>query len=144
MSVAAILDQLERVKQTAPGRWLAKCPAHEDRSPSISIRELEDGRCLIHDFGGCETAEVLEALGMTLSDLFPARLAGNGPAGGFARSHSSIPARDLLDVLSAEISIVTTVGADMLANRTISEVDWQRLASAVARIQRAREHAYGQ
>ena len=70
MSAAAkVLDRLARVKQTGPGRWIASCPAHEDRSPSLSIREIDD-RLLIHDFGGCDTGDVLAALGLNISDLF--------------------------------------------------------------------------
>jgi hypothetical protein len=37
------------------------CPAHDDRSPSLSVREL-NGRTLVHDFGGCEQARVIDAL----------------------------------------------------------------------------------
>ena len=61
------------------GRWTAKCPAHEDRSPSLSIRETSDCRVLLHCFAGCETQDVLSAVGLTFSDLFPEsdrRLAG--------------------------------------------------------------------
>jgi hypothetical protein len=58
-----ILDRLEHVKQTGLRRWVARCSAHEDRSPSLSTRELDDGRVLLHDFGGCETEGVLAALG---------------------------------------------------------------------------------
>ncbi|MDE2264100.1 MAG: hypothetical protein KGL45_16380 [Gammaproteobacteria bacterium] len=67
MSAAAtVLDRLDGVRQSGPGRWLARCPAHEDRSPSLSIRELDDGRVLLHDFGGCDTQAVLDALGKAL------------------------------------------------------------------------------
>ena len=84
MSAAALLGSLERVKQTGPGRWLARCPARDDRSPSLSIRELDDGRVLLHDFAGCSTEDVMEALGLTLSDLFEAPLAHSRP-----RTHGS-------------------------------------------------------
>lgn len=138
MSAAAkLLDRLERVKPTAPGRWLARCPAHEDRAPSLSIRELDDGRVLLHDFGGCETGNVLAALGLTLADLF------EKPLGNFQPTHSRIPARDLLEILSEETSVVANVAADILAKKSISEADWQRLAQAAARIGRARDHARG-
>jgi len=54
MSAAAkLLEHLQCVKQTASDRWLACCPSHPDRSPSLSIRKLDDGRVLVHDFGGC-------------------------------------------------------------------------------------------
>jgi hypothetical protein len=136
-----LLDRLERVKQTGPGRWLARCPAHQDRSPSLSIRELDDGRLLLHDFGGCETGDVLAALGLHLTDLF------ERPLGNFAPSHSRIPARDLLELISAETSVVVLIAADMLADmidkRTLREQDWQRLARAAARIGQARDHIHG-
>ncbi len=143
MSAAKLLDRLERVKQTGPGRWVACCPAHEDRSPSLSIRELEDGRCLLHDFGGCDTEAVLTALGLTMSDLFPERLPGSGPATGYSPSHSRIPARDLLELVSEEVSLIAIIASDFLERRSITETDWHRLAQAVGRVGRARDHAYG-
>lgn len=76
MSAATLIDRLSAVRQTAPGKWLARCPAHEDRSPSLSIRELEDGRVLLHDFGGCDTGAVLASLGLEMGALFPERLPG--------------------------------------------------------------------
>jgi DNA primase len=53
MKVDAFLDKLTKVKRTGNGTWLACCPAHEDRSPSMSVRELDDGRVLVHCFAGC-------------------------------------------------------------------------------------------
>jgi hypothetical protein len=49
----------------------ACCPAHDDISPSLSIREVDDGRILIHCFSGCEVHSVVAAVGLELSDLFP-------------------------------------------------------------------------
>lgn len=136
--VDRLLDRLERVKQTTPGSWLARCPAHEDKGPSLSIRQLDDGRVLLNDFGGCESEAVLTSLGMTFADLYPQRL----PGVGYAQTHSRIPARDLLELISEETSVVAIVAADFLASRSISEVNWQRLATAASRIHRARDHAH--
>jgi len=52
MSATPVLDRLDKVKQTGPDRWIACCPAHDDKSPSLAVRELDDGRILLHDFGG--------------------------------------------------------------------------------------------
>ena len=84
-----LLDRLSGVKQTAPGRWIARCPAHEDKSPSLSIRESDDGRVLIHDFGGCDTEDVLTAVGMQFSDLFTKPLEQHLPPvrGGFSAAN---------------------------------------------------------
>jgi hypothetical protein len=136
VSATTLIDRLERVRQTAPGRWLAKCPAHQDRSPSLSIRELDDGRVLLHDFGGCQVGDVLAAVGLTLTDLFPQRLPGHA----HAPTHSKIPARDLLQIMSQEVSVVAIVAADLIAKKTITETDWQRLALAASRIGKATDY----
>jgi hypothetical protein len=142
-SADRLLGRLERVRQAGPGRWIARCPAHEDKGPSLSIRELDDGRVLLNDFGGCETSDVLAAVGLTFSDLFPERRPGSGPAGGSAPTSSRIPPRDLLEIISEETSVVAIIAADFLARRSIPETDWQRLAKAASRIGLARDHAYG-
>lgn len=42
--------------------WLARCPAHEDKGPSLSVANGTDGRLLLHCFGGCSFVEIREAL----------------------------------------------------------------------------------
>lgn len=63
------LSRYERVRQVAPDRWVARCPGHEDRSPSLSIRLTSD-RVLVHCHAGCRTEVVLGAIGATFEDLF--------------------------------------------------------------------------
>jgi hypothetical protein len=75
--VENILSRLHSVKQTAPNKWLAKCPAHPDRSPSLSIK-LADDRILIHCFAGCGVQSVLDAVGLDMADLFPDRISYPG------------------------------------------------------------------
>jgi hypothetical protein len=50
--------------------FIACCPAHADRSPSLSIREGEDGRSLIHCFAGCSVEAICDSLKIMVSDLF--------------------------------------------------------------------------
>ncbi len=71
MSSDTLLARLEAVKQTGEGRWISRCPAHQDRDPSLSIRELNDGRILIHCHAGCGAADVVAAVGLGLTDLYP-------------------------------------------------------------------------
>lgn len=68
MSVAQILARLKCVRQSRDG-WLACCPAHQDRSPSLSIRE-GNGKVLLHCFAGCSIETVCDALKVRISDLF--------------------------------------------------------------------------
>lgn len=68
-----VLARLDGVKITSRGKWMARTPTREDRTPSLSIRELDDGRVLLKDFGGDDTAAVLAAIGLTFADLYPDR-----------------------------------------------------------------------
>lgn len=54
----------------SPRGWIAKCPAHDDRHPSLSISEGLDGRTLLKCHAGCETAAIASSLGLKLTDLF--------------------------------------------------------------------------
>jgi len=56
--------------RTGAGRWKARCPAHTDRSPSLSIREGEDGRVLVRCFAGCTVEAILAVLNLSIKDLF--------------------------------------------------------------------------
>lgn len=69
MTLEAFLDRIEGVRSRGQGKWFAICPSHADRSPSLSIREAGN-RILVHDFGGCTPKEIMEAMGLTLADLF--------------------------------------------------------------------------
>lgn len=70
MTIHEILDRLHKVRKLG-NRWTACCPAHEDSNPSLSVGVGEDGRFLICCQAGCRTADVMEALGLGLRDLFP-------------------------------------------------------------------------
>lgn len=71
--VASLLSRLEHVQSARGGSLVAKCPAHVDQVPSLSISEGRDGRALVHCFAGCDTAAVLAAIGLSFSDLFVER-----------------------------------------------------------------------
>lgn len=64
-----LLDRLQGVKQHGE-RYVACCPAHQDNSPSLSLSRGKDGRALVHCYAGCETRDVLAAVGLELRDLF--------------------------------------------------------------------------
>src|SRR5690606_20731894 len=121
------------VRETAPGRWVARCPAHDDYNPSLSIRDAGE-KLLIHCFAGCSPLDIVHALGLELSDLFadPRR---TGEATHLRRSTSGrIPARDVLVALDHEAHVVAMIAADVHRGRAINQESWDRLALAVSRI----------
>jgi putative DNA primase/helicase len=70
--VEKVLDRLQGVPQSN-GFWKALCPVHDDREPSLSVAEGDDGRALLRCFAGCEAEEVAAKLGLEMKDLFAQR-----------------------------------------------------------------------
>lgn len=109
MKVDRLLSGLRKVKQTARDEWVACCPSHDDKSPSLSIKETSEGMVLIHCFAGCSPLEVLGAVGMTFEDVMPERL--GDPIKGFKK----IPwnPRTILEAMTsnAQLAAVLTTKA---------------------------------
>lgn len=74
MRMENLLCHLEGVRESGRG-WTARCPAHQDRSPSLSVAQGDDGRILLHCFAGCQVEAITAAIGLTVHDLF-----AEGPA----------------------------------------------------------------
>lgn len=72
MNVLDLISRLDKAKQTTSDQWVARCPVHQDRLPSLSIRDAGD-RILLHCFAGCSTQDVLAAIGMSFADVLPER-----------------------------------------------------------------------
>ncbi len=66
-SVFAFLGRLAGVRQ-CQGYWMARCPAHDDHDPSLSVKESRD-KILVRCHAGCSAAAVVDALGLPMSAL---------------------------------------------------------------------------
>jgi len=138
MDAAALLERLEGVRQTGDGRWVARCPAHDDKSPSLSVRELGDGRILLHCFAGCEALEILAAVDLKFSDLFPERLHNHAhPAGSFPPSRHPFAAADTLLLVAREALLLKIAASDISADKPLSEPDLARVQLAADRLWQA-------
>jgi len=77
--ISAVLAALERVtgrKATRNGSgWKTRCPAHDDKRPSLTVSEGDDGRALVHCHAGCTAEAIVKALGRTMRDLMAPRVA---------------------------------------------------------------------
>lgn len=110
---------------------MCKCPAHEDRGPSLSIREMDDGRVLIYCFAGCGAGDVLAAMGLRMSDLFDKPIAHHLPP-----VRGSFSARELLELNSHEAQTVAILAADAQV-RTLTPAEHARLAQAADRLSKS-------
>lgn len=130
-----LLNLLEGVRQTGPQQWVARCPSHKDKSPSLSVKECSDGRVLLHCFAGCDTHDILGALNLEIGDLFPQPIYHRGKA-----VHPRFSAGDALKCLSREAGVVAIIASDLAEGRP---VDADRAATAAGRIADALAVVYG-
>ena len=130
MIAERLLDRLESVRETGPGRWIARCPAHDDKTPSLAIRDV-DGKLLLHCFAQCSLHEIVSAVGLTEADLFPDK----------PRSHKPIsipfPAVDILQCLSGEITVILLCASDLAKGEKLNADTKSRLLQAASRFQSA-------
>ena len=72
-NLSKILEALAAKTGQQPRRsangWESRCPAHDDRRPSLSISTNNDGGVLLCCHAGCPTSGIVAALGLTMRDL---------------------------------------------------------------------------
>lgn len=126
--IETILERLEGVRQSGRSH-MAKCPAHEDRSPSLRISETQDGTVLLKCLSGCYADDICAAIGLALRDLFPPRTESERHQYRNQRRTTA-----LMRALDHERLVVELLHADMVAGHPLSATDRDRLALADQRI----------
>jgi hypothetical protein len=117
-------SRLKGVKQHGD-RFMAVCPAHQDKSPSLSLSQAEDGRALVHCFAGCKTRDVLGAVGLEMQDLFPENLS--------KEKRKQFQRMKLENLRGFECLVIEAAGSKTQVG-TLSEDDLERLAVAQERV----------
>ncbi len=127
-----MLSRLQGVRSTGQDRWIARCPSHSDRSPSLTVRALPDGRILLHCFASCDTQAVLDALGLAFGDLFPEPLTRDA----LPRVRGGISAHEALECLRSESAVLAILASDAASGKAL---DADRAATCAGRIASALE-----
>jgi hypothetical protein len=135
-----ILPLLPKARQRQPGQYSAPCPAHPDKSPSLTVREFPSGAVGVFCFGGCTTAAVMAALGLEMSDLFPPReKSGREPK----RQPRLLTAGQALELLQAEATFIAVAAGNLSIGVVLTPPERERLRQAAARIGWLREESMG-
>jgi hypothetical protein len=136
MDIQYIISRLEGARRTGEGRYIARCPAHADKSPSLAVTQ-KDSVILIHCFGGCTTADVLAAIGFELKDLFPERPVLS------KRHNCKFSAYDVLQCLHTEALIVKLAAHDCKNHIPMSDKSLARVELAYDRLEDACRVVFG-
>lgn len=123
MKADLIIERLEHVRATGKNRWIARCPAHNDSSPSLVITQPDNDRVLIHCHAGCSTGDILDSMGLDWGALMPDK--------GSSYSATRITRRDepIVDEMLIEIS-----QAMLSRGERLSEMDKQLVLNARLRV----------
>ena len=128
--ITKILSKLNKVTTKPNDKWLACCPAHNDKSPSLSISLANDGKILLYCFAGCSIEEVTEALGVDLSELFPNNH--------FNRSeyYHQLKQSQYKEILANEKIVVAMAEVEIKRNHQLNQKDTSRHLLALSRIKK--------
>jgi hypothetical protein len=129
--IDSVLSRLEKVRLRQPGQWSACCPAHKDKSPSLSVRETSDGAVLLHCFAGCEVSEVVAALDLDMNALFPLRKINGQESKRIGRLLTAGQALELLDV---ESHLVAVAASNLAKGLALTPNDLNRITQAAGRV----------
>jgi DNA primase len=132
-----LLNKLNKVKRTSTNQYIACCPAHDDKSPSLSITDKGDGKILINCYAGCGTEDVLDSIGMSFEDIMPPKVIEHK----VAPIKQKVYASDALKVIQLESRIVIMAAYELKRNKPMTEQDLARLELAMERINIASEMA---
>jgi hypothetical protein len=127
-----LLARLEGVKQNGQDKWVACCPSHDDKHPSLSLKEGSDGVVLLKCWAGCNAAEIVGAVGLELHDLFPK----NEHFDHYTKQkieRRPWSSSDVLRALIFEVTVVAVV-AGKLKNAGLSPEDSARFSLAIQRL----------
>jgi hypothetical protein len=126
-----VLSRLEAVRERQNGQWSARCPAHDDKGPSLSVRLGQNGGVLVHCFAACTVSEIVASLGLELSDLFPPR---ERPAGAPMRTPSLLTDRQALELADDELTFAAIFLTGVMHGVTPLPVDVDRFRICTGRV----------
>lgn len=138
-----VLSKLRKVKRRGSGRWLACCPVHNDKTPSLSIRD-DNGTILIHCFGcGASGVDVCGAIGVDVNALFPESDYLGYSAEDYkknAKNRSGLSAAQVLESLRFNSAVVAQHLLRVKKNIEVNQEDVERFDHAIYAISTAYEY----
>jgi hypothetical protein len=131
MNINDFLSYFEKSYRSGKDEYQCLCPAHNDKTASLSIKNLPDERILIHCFAGCAANDILGAVGLTFDDIVPKRL------GDFKPVSKPFNPYAVLKAISNETLLVALAGLEVANGKTLLQEDKDRLMIAVNRLREA-------
>jgi hypothetical protein len=130
-SASDILTHLQKVKRLGDGRYIALCPCHNDRNPSLGVTLKPDGKWLIRCFScGAKGIDVCNTLGIDPISLYPSN---NNPRYE-KQKRSGFSALQLMNAMEADLVRLLIIANDLNAIDALSDDDREFVSEVVIRI----------
>ena len=126
------MNHFDGVRETGNGQYSCRCPAHEDKSASLGIKQGDGGRILLNCFAGCDVKSILDAANLKWSDILPENKLYQ------AEKHGFNPYA-VLKMLRDEVLIIGLSSVDIRKGKALNDEDHDRLLKAVGNVRDAYE-----
>ncbi len=129
-----ILSRLEKVECKGNNKWIACCPSHDDKTPSLTIMD-SNGKILIHCFAGCNPIDVIQSVGLSMTDLFPDK--GLSDFKGFIQIQREVAEKKLvkeINVIDVERTVLALAKTQRANGNKLSQKDLIREKEAYLKI----------
>lgn len=134
MNIESFIVFFDKVHRSGKEKeYICLCPAHNDKQASLSLKELSDGRILIHCFAGCSALNVLDAVGLEFSDIIPDKI------GEFKPQTKSFNPYVVMGQVKKETLLVALAALELSKGNKLSQEDLDRLLLASDKLREAYE-----
>lgn len=125
------LSRLNKVRKTGKESWLACCPSHGDKNPSMTISVGSDGRVLVHCHSqGCSIEDIAAGVGLEVKDLMP-----DDPLYNRAKPlRAPVSPRDALFAVRDDLTSALVIAKMIQRGEKLTDKDTLELAKIVGRI----------
>ena len=124
------MNHFDGVRETGSGQYSCRCPAHEDKSNSLGIKQGDGDRILLNCFAGCDVKSILDSVGLDWKDILPDNQLYQ------AEKHSFNPFA-VLKMIRDEVLIIGLASADIRKGKALNDEDHMRLMKAVGNVRDA-------
>tara|TARA_B100000768_G_C11278327_1_gene377136 strand:- start:1601 stop:2068 length:468 start_codon:yes stop_codon:yes gene_type:complete len=134
MYIQDLLNKFDQVRESGNGQYSCRCPAHEDKSNSLGIKQGDGDRILLNCFAGCNTSDILSAVGLSFKDILP------------SNEHTSkikttgFNPYSVLKMIRDEVLIIGLASVDLRNGKPLNNKEHDRLLKAVGNVREAYEH----
>lgn len=126
-----VCERVPKLRTHGPDRARGCCPAHDGGNPSaLSIGRGENGSVLLKCWQGCDVDQIVAALGLELTDLFPQRESH----GRSLQRRRLISAAQALDLIHDEAQLIALCAANIAHGVQLTDDDRTRCLTAAGRI----------